>query len=227
MRVLAGDIASGRLPAGAALPREADLARQFRVSRGVARECLRGLEERRLVVVRHGRGATVMPEREWDVFDAEVLTAILGSGRGPGVLGEYEECLRVLETEAAGLAAERAGESDLARLSDTLAQMAAAAERPASGVAAAMLYDRADAEFHDALLAAARNRALASVADPIRRALASARAPHRRLARSPEGHRRVLAAIAAGDAVAARVAMREHLSEPDVIVTADHIRGMR
>ena len=46
MRVLIADIVGGALPAGAALPREADIAAGFGVSRGVARECVRGLEER-------------------------------------------------------------------------------------------------------------------------------------------------------------------------------------
>ena len=38
MRVLIGDIVGGVHPAGSALPREADLAARFGVSRGVARE---------------------------------------------------------------------------------------------------------------------------------------------------------------------------------------------
>ena len=51
MRILIGDIASGALGPGEQLPRETDLAAQFGVSRGVARECIRGLEERGLVSV--------------------------------------------------------------------------------------------------------------------------------------------------------------------------------
>jgi DNA-binding GntR family transcriptional regulator len=140
------------------------------------------------------------------------------------VLGEYAECLRLLDTEAAGLAAERAGEDDLARLSDALAQMTAAAERGESHVAAAMLYDRAESEFHHALIAATRNRALGSMAEPIHRALASAR--RRRAGRSPDDHRRVLAAIATGDAQAARAAMRDRVAEPELFVAANLPRGL-
>jgi DNA-binding FadR family transcriptional regulator len=62
LRVLIADIVSGRIPVGGALPRETDLAGSFRVSRGVARECIRGLEERGLILVKHGRGATVSEE---------------------------------------------------------------------------------------------------------------------------------------------------------------------
>src|SRR5688500_15393683 len=94
MRVLIDDIASGRLAADDQLPREADLALQFGVSRGVARECVRGLEERGLVVVKHGRGATVRDEAAWDMFSPEVLGPLLGGTKGADVLRQYLECRR-------------------------------------------------------------------------------------------------------------------------------------
>src|ERR671915_2498515 len=97
MRVLVADIVTGVVPAGNMLPREADLAREFGVSRGVAREAIRGLEERGLVTVKHGRGATVNTDGAWDVFSPEVLSALLESERSPEVLGQYLECRRVLE----------------------------------------------------------------------------------------------------------------------------------
>ena len=115
MRVLIGEIASGRWKEGDLLPREVDLAARFGVSRNVARECNRGLEERGLVFVRHGRGARVRPEREWNRFDSDVLAALLAGPRAADVIGEYLECRRILEVEAAGLAAERAGDADGAR----------------------------------------------------------------------------------------------------------------
>ena len=61
MRLLIADIVSGARPAGEMLPREVDLAAEFGVSRGVARECIRAMEERGLISVRHGAGATVSP----------------------------------------------------------------------------------------------------------------------------------------------------------------------
>src|SRR4051794_3022239 len=131
MLVLIADIVSGRLTPGETLPRETDLAAQFRVSRGVARECIRGLEERGLVAVKHGRGAMVSREAEWDMFSPDVLQALLQGPRAAAVLGEYLECRRILEITAAGLAAERAGADDLAALSDALERMRATAERAA------------------------------------------------------------------------------------------------
>ena len=108
MRILIADIVSGVRPAGEMLPREVDLAEEFEVSRGVARETIRAMEERGLISVKHGKGATVNEPDEWDVFDPDVLAATLDSERGSEVLAEYLECRRILKVEAAGMAAERA-----------------------------------------------------------------------------------------------------------------------
>ena len=106
MKILIADIVSGVRPAGDMLPREVDLAAEFDVSRGVARETIRAMEERGLISVKHGKGATINEAEEWDVFDPDVLAATLDSERGSEVLAEYLECRRILEVEAAGLAAE-------------------------------------------------------------------------------------------------------------------------
>src|ERR1700742_4911299 len=108
MRIEIADIVSQRVRSGDWLPPEAALAAQFGVSRGVARECIRGLEERGLVAVTHGRGATVLPQQRWDFLDPDVRRALLDGGRGAAILGEFLESRRILEIAAAGLAAERA-----------------------------------------------------------------------------------------------------------------------
>jgi DNA-binding FadR family transcriptional regulator len=61
LRTLLGRIAAGNPPAGAKLPKEVDLAAELGASRGVVRECIRALEERGVVRVTHGHGATVEP----------------------------------------------------------------------------------------------------------------------------------------------------------------------
>jgi DNA-binding FadR family transcriptional regulator len=215
MRVLIADIVSGALPPGAPLPREADLATQFGVSRGVARECIRGLEERGLVDVKHGRGATVTPADRWNVFDPEVLAALLDGNQGADILGEYLQCRRILEVEAAGLAAERATEADLAALADAFARMSTSAERARHNAAAEDLYHEADIAFHRALIAATGNRALGNMLEPVHRALATARRPlarpEARIERSLPEHRRILSAVAARRPDESRAAMRAHL----------------
>src|ERR1700722_17654384 len=118
LRVLIANIVGGVREEGEQLPRETDLVEEFGVSRGVVRECIRALEERHLVSVKHGKGATILPAARWDMLDADVLAAALDSTRGAEVLGEYLECRQTLESEAPGLAAERASEDDLERLAD-------------------------------------------------------------------------------------------------------------
>ena len=60
-------IATGALPAGAMLPSEAEIGREFSVSSGTARKAMIELEQNGIVLRRQGRGTFVMvntPERE-------------------------------------------------------------------------------------------------------------------------------------------------------------------
>jgi DNA-binding FadR family transcriptional regulator len=215
MKLLITDIVSGTRPAGQMLPREVDLSAQFDVSRGVARETIRALEERGLVSVKHGKGATVNGAEAWDVFDPDVLAAILESERGGQVLGDYLECRRLLEVQAAGLAAERASEADVARLAEAFARIEEATRRPPSQ-AAEKLFHEADVAFHQELINATGNRALAQLVGQLHSALILARyplaRPQYREERALPEHHRILTAVASHDPDQARQAMSEHLS---------------
>jgi len=215
MLVLLGDITGGAVAEGERLPTLTELAKQFGVSTGVVRECQRALAERGLVSVRHGRRAVVRPEEDWDVFDPDVLAALVRGDRAAHVLAEYLESRRLLEVEAAGLAAERATPQAIQALSDAFDGMRTAAERAAGNSAAEPLYQQADIDFHRAIIRAARNRPLARMAEPIHRALSATfgalARPQSRFERGLPEHDRILAAIKGGDAAGARLAMREHL----------------
>lgn len=219
MNALIADIVTGARAEGEMLPREVDLAQQFDVSRGVARETIRALEERGLVTVKHGRGATVNEAGQWNVFDPDVLGVLLAGEDSDRILAEYLECRRILEVEAAGLAAERASEEDLDKLRAALARMEEMAEEPRNATSE-RIYHEADIAFHQVLIAATANRALAVLVGRIHSALLLARfplaRPQYRVARSLPEHRRIFEAIAAGDAAAARAAMNDHL---DTIVS--------
>ena len=212
---LVAEIVAGTLGEGDRLPTETELARSFEVSRGVAREGLRSMEERGLVTVKHGSGATVRPATDWDMLNPEVIAAVLASDRGPKLLGDYLECRRLLEIEAAGLAAERATGQQLIALSEALEQMAAAAAQPTGGPSTEDRFHDADIAFHRAVIRATGNHALGRMTEPVHRALAAARRPlarpDLRLERSLPEHRRILSAIADRDPDAARAAMRAHL----------------
>ena len=215
MSILIREITSGALASGEQLPREADLAAEHGVSRGVARECFRGLEERGLVSVKHGRGATVLPSSEWDTFDPEVLGALLERPDSARVLEEYLECRCILEIEAAGLAAERATPEDLEALRTAFSRMTSTAERARLSSAAESLYQEADIGFHRAVIIATENRALARMTEPIHRGLAAAvrqlARPEERFERGLPEHERILLAITRREADEARAAMRDHL----------------
>lgn len=216
MRTLLADIASGALPPDGAALREADIAGQFGVSRGVARECVRGLEERGLVSVKPGRGATVTPHERWAILDPDVVDALLGAELGAEFLGEYLECRRILDIAAVGLAAERAAPDDVAALTETLELMTANARHASVNPAAEDRWDEAEARFHRALIAATHNRALGALLSPLHTAMSSARPRPARgtpdVERSLPARRRIVAAIADADAEGARAAMSDDLA---------------
>jgi GntR family transcriptional repressor for pyruvate dehydrogenase complex len=215
MRELIEEIVAGDAATGTMLPREVDLAQRFAVSRGVAREVIRGLEERGLVAVTHGRGAEVAAPDRWDSFDPEVLTALLAAPDAKRFLTESLECQRLVEVQAAGLAAERAERADVEALTTAADRLETSITTAGRTASAASHLHAADMDFHRAVVRAAGNRVLSQMAEPLHRALQAAVAPRatpgtlrRRLAE----HRDVLSAITAGDAVAARAAMDAHLS---------------
>jgi GntR family transcriptional repressor for pyruvate dehydrogenase complex len=215
LRILVADIVGGRMPRGSRLPTETEIAQRFGVSRGVARESLRSLEERGLVTVRHGIGATVRPSADWDTFSVDVIEAMLEHQGGAKLLGDYLECRRLLEIEAAGLAARRATGDDLMALSAALDRMTATAVEAPGSPSAEERFHEADVAFHRALIQATGNQALGRMTEPVHRALAAARRPlarpEHRLERSLPEHREILAAVAARDPDRARDAMRAHL----------------
>lgn len=216
MRDLIEQIIGRELTPGSMLPREVDLAEHYGVSRGVARECIRGLEERGVVSVVHGKGATVTEPDHWNLLDPEILAAVLHAPGGDELIAEALECQRMLEVEAAALAAQRARHEDLEALSQALQEMESSAEKASRSAIAAARYREARLAFHRAVVRASGNRALAQMAQPLYRALASAGAradggfdldTEREIAE----YTRILTAIADGNEAEAMEAIDEHL----------------
>jgi DNA-binding FadR family transcriptional regulator len=213
---IVGEIVEAHLRPGDALTDAPALARRFGVTVQAAAEALRRLDSRGMVEVQPDGRVVVRPEAEWDVLDAGVLEALLASQQGPRVLAEYLEYRRVVEVVAAGLAAEHATTDDLAALSGSFADMTQAAEHAMTSVEAEARFHEADVAFHQALVAAGRNRPLELATDALRPALCTARRmlarPQLREQRALPEHREILAAVAQGDADAARAAMAAHLN---------------
>ncbi|MCI0753164.1 FadR/GntR family transcriptional regulator [Teichococcus vastitatis] len=210
VRRLAAEIRAGRLKPGDRLPTEQALMRQAGVSRTVVREAVAALRAEGLVLTRQGVGA----------FVADPLAR--GQVRiDPGEMRSLQDVLQVielriaLETEAAGLAAERRDAEALQRVEQAAAAFDAAVE--AGEIAVPQ-----DLEFHRAIFAATGNgffprflEFLGPMLIPrqtVRPHLEDPEARTAYLRRVREEHARIAAAIASGDAASARDAMRQHLS---------------
>ena len=126
-----------------------------------------------------------------------------------GNLRELYELRRMLEGEAAGLAAARRSDEDLATMAEAIEDMA-------KGLDDRDTYAAADVRFHVAVAAATGNRvalhAMHAIRDILERALEQVYGIPGSAARSLEQHRQILAAVAAGDAAEARGRMRTHLT---------------
>jgi GntR family transcriptional repressor for pyruvate dehydrogenase complex len=109
-------IAAGRLKPGDALPAERELGAQFGVSRTVIREAVRALAAKGLLEVRSGSGVRVVavePEQVSESMRHYVNSSMMDYAK-------VDEVRRVLEVAAAGLAAERATDEDIAAMDDTI-----------------------------------------------------------------------------------------------------------
>ena len=136
----------GRLRPGDRLPAERDLALQIGVSRPSVRAGLHALAAMGVVQSRHGSG-TYIPDGPPSLGSEPLsfLAALHGFTRD-----EMYEARRILEVEAAGLAAERATSEHLATLSEEVAGLFANRDNP-------HLFLVHDINFHRSVAEAAKN----------------------------------------------------------------------
>jgi len=161
-------IVSGRLGAGALLPREADLSRRWRISRPSVREALKALAQKGLIEPRTQRGTTVNAKHSWNVLDADVLRWIAAAPPDRDFYRELLELRTIVEPMAARLAAQRARHETILALERTYQAMANAL--PAH-LEACVQHDLA---LHELIIMASGNRWLMALATTIRTALLAA-----------------------------------------------------
>jgi GntR family transcriptional repressor for pyruvate dehydrogenase complex len=213
---LLGQIGSRALRPGDALPPERELTESFGVGRSSIREALRMLESKGVISAVNG-GAFVVADAASPLLSSLRLVITLDEEAG---IHHLFELRRILESEAAALAAERRAPEHLEQMDAAMAEM----ENALSGDGDRFI--DADLRFHLAVAEATGNRlvfhSMQAVRDVIRRALLTIV----RIPQSPESavveHRSIRAAIAARDAAAAREEMRRHL----VRVEADVEKGI-
>ncbi|NUP69413.1 MAG: FadR family transcriptional regulator [Nonomuraea sp.] len=198
-------IVGGVWQPGEPLPVEEALAAEIGVSRGVLREAVKSLVSKGMLRVRPRTGTRVLPPEDWNHLDRDVLRWKQAED-ATALLSDTGELRRIVEPEAARLAAERAGPDTVRVLYDALAAMEAAAANPdRSG------YVEADIAFHRALLDASGNRLLGSLGRAIDIALehsflVSTQTPGAVEASLP-GHRAVVQAVEARDPAGAAAAV--------------------
>ncbi|AUY49293.1 FadR/GntR family transcriptional regulator [Streptomyces sp. CB01881] len=192
---LRAQITSGEWPVGSRIPTEASLVEQLGVARNTVREAVRALAHNGLLDIRQGSGTYVLATSE--------LAGVMHRRFADADQAQVAELRITLETSAAGLAATRRTDRDLALLDATLARREEAWQ---SGDAEDFV--QADAAFHQAVVAAAHNDVLAALyAD-----LGEVTRAHLRHDVGPEliaerylGHDEILDAIRAGDSQRASV----------------------
>jgi GntR family transcriptional repressor for pyruvate dehydrogenase complex len=214
-------IVSGKWGPGTRLPREADLAKQLGLSRNSLREAVRALSLARVLEVRQGDGTYVSSLEADELLEPALSATYLLRGR---TVLELFEVRRLLEPEAAAVAALRVDQDVLADLKRELDRMVAAEDRADDLIAA-------DTAFHDVIARAPGNGVLRALLRSLSTNTVRARLWHGLVDRNAldlarAEHEEIYQAIAAGDAELARAAtllhiahnetwLREHLGPAD------------
>jgi len=207
---LGSNIREGLIKPGDKLPTELEIMTRFDVSRTVVREALSKLQASGMVETRHGIGTFVIEQQTVSNFKiaAEDLATVAD------VISVLE--LRIsLETEAAGLAAQRRNESNLDALQAALKAFQDSIDQDSDAVPP-------DFQFHMEVARATGNQHFADLMTylgtmiiPRTRVNTPQSAPEGRLRylqRVNGEHESIFIAIRNQDPEAARAAMRTHLS---------------
>ena len=184
---------------------EADLCRSLGASRTVVREALKSLSAKGLADTRTRTGTRVLEPTHWNLLDLDVLAWRYAAMPRRQFFQEVFELRRMIEPNAAGLAAERATAADIETIALAYADMQTAPHESAAAI-------DADLRFHRAVLAAAHNELLAQLGGVIGAGLlTSFRISSSSFDVFVPQHGAVLEAIRYGRPAAARTAMEKLL----------------
>ena len=219
VRELGLRIVGGAAAPGAILPNEAQLGREFGVSRTVIREGIKSLAAKGLVVSRARVGTQIRAARAWNLLDPDVLSWRYDTMPRTDFFRDLFEIRRVVEPAAAELAAEKGTLEEIQALEAACTAMEQA--EPSSNAAI-----EADIAFHTALLTACRNDLLAQMGSLIGVGLSTSfRISTRFYPLSLPYHRPVAAAIMARRPLAARRRMLDLLTRTYTAVERELLSG--
>jgi DNA-binding FadR family transcriptional regulator len=207
------------LQPGDRLGREEDLARTFGVSRPTLREALRLLSSTHLIRATKGPGGGIFVAATAEHGIGMSVSATVASMLDAQSIDLLEllETRILLEVPLAAMAAQRAGEDDVATLTALVAELEGAlADRERVGEIDQRLH-RLVAQIAGNRLASAFTEWIVDVFQPRLRAVIDPAVVEEVIV---EQHRDLLHAIARGDPPAAERAMREHLVYLCDLVTA-------
>ena len=197
-------IVSGRHRPGDLLNGEVAASDRLRVSRGAYREAVRILAAKGLIESRPKVGTRVSPPERWHLLDPDVLSWIFEFEPDETLLANLFELRKIVEPQAAALAATRRTSDDLQAMADALRGMKDHTLAVDAG-------RQADQQFHSALLRASRNAFVISLTNGVCAAVTWTtifKQRHSPLRRDPlPDHVRVYEAVTARDAQAAHEAM--------------------
>ena len=197
-------IVSGRYKPGDVLDGEIEASDRLHVSRTAYREAVRILAAKGLVEVRPKVGTRVSARDKWHLLDPDILSWMFKHEPEEHLIESLFELRKVVEPEAAALAASRRTQEHLNVMEDALARMREHTLAREEGRIA-------DQDFHAALLDASGNPFLKTLTSSVAAAVAWTTVFKQRqqpLVRDPlPDHVEVYQAIAAGDPGQARRAM--------------------
>lgn len=148
---LGNAIINGKYGAHNPVPSEAVLCEQLQVSRSAAREAVKSLAAKGLITSRARQGIRVLPEAEWNLFDADVLRWMRDSNPSLELLKEITELRVAVEPEAAMLAAQKQSSEKIAKIANALDRM----KKAETGLDDPL---ESDIAFHLSILDASENR---------------------------------------------------------------------
>jgi DNA-binding FadR family transcriptional regulator len=148
---LGNAIINGKYGAHNPVPSEAVLCEQLQVSRSAAREAVKSLAAKGLITSRARQGIRVLPEAEWNLFDADVLRWMRDSNPSLELLKEITELRVAVEPEAAMLAAQKQSGEKIAKIAKALDRM----KKAETGLDDPL---ESDIAFHLSILDASENR---------------------------------------------------------------------
>jgi DNA-binding FadR family transcriptional regulator len=204
---LRAQIVDNRLAPGERIPGELELSEMFGVSRGTIREALRALASENLIRTARGvTGGTFVSYPRPDQVSEYLKNSLnLLSNIDEVTVDELTEARRLLEGPAAGMAAARGSEAQIAAIRGSVPTNEADVRPEFEG----------NRTFHQLILEASGNRLLELMTEPIFLVL---RDRFTRQNADPifwrnvrTDHEEIADAIAAGDEAAAERAMVEHL----------------